>query len=146
MSVERGGLFGSGDGELQHRLSVPGGLRVVGQLRQVSLRLGRLTQRREDPGVEEPAAQGRDGAQDGFAGQVMAEGQAIVGSPQQATGDALVGFVEDGSGDAQQEVRLDGRANNGRHIQDRAGLRREARRAGEDGVPHGSRYVRFRGG
>ena len=109
MGVQRGGLLGGGDRELQHRRPIPGRLGMVRQQRQVALRLRRFAQGRQNAGVEQPAAGRRDGRQDRLARQLMAEGQPIAGAPQQAAGDALVGFVEDRAGDGQQEVQVDRR-------------------------------------
>ena len=146
MGVQRGGLLGGGDRELQHRLPISGRLGVVRQPRQVALRFRRFAQRRQDAGVEEPAAERRDGRQDGLASQLMAEGQPVAGSPQQATGDALVGFVEDRTGDGQQEVRVDRRADHGRDVEDRPRLGREARRAGQHGITDRGRHGLALGG
>ena len=146
MGVQGGGLLGGGGRELQHRRPVPGRLGVVRQPRQVALRLGRFAQRRQHAGVEEPAAQRRDGRQDGFASQFMAEGKPVVGSPQQAAGDALVGFVEDRTGNGQQEVRVDRRANHGRDVEDRPRLGREAGGAGKDRIADRGRHGLALGG
>ncbi len=102
--------------------------------------LGHIAQCRENAGVEQPATQRRDGREDGFAGQFMAEGEPITGSPQHATSNTLVGFVQDRAGDSQQEVRLDGRADYRRYVEDRARLGREASSAGEDGIADGGGY------
>ena len=75
---------------------------MVRQLRQVPLRIRDFTQRGEDADVKEPAAQRRNGRQDGLASQFMAEGKSVAGSPQQAPGDALVDFVEDRTGNTRK--------------------------------------------
>ena len=67
MRMQRSGLLGGGDGKLQHRRPISRRLSVVRQLRHVALLIRRIAQCREDAGVEEPAAQRRDGRQDGFA-------------------------------------------------------------------------------
>jgi len=107
---------------------------VVCQLRQVSLWLRRLAQRLKNAGMEEATAQRRDGGQDGFASQFMAESQAIAGSPQQASVDTLVGFVEDRAGDGQQEGGVDRRAHHGRDVEDRPRFGREAGGASKDRI------------
>ena len=90
--------------------------------------------------MEEPATERCDSRQDGLASQFMAECQANVGSPQQASVDAFVGFVEDRTGHGQQEGGVDGRAHHRCDVEDRPRLGREAGRAGQDGVTDGGRH------
>ena len=134
VGVQRGGLLGGGDRVLQHRLLISGRLGIVRQPRQVTLALGCLAQRGQDTRVQEPAPVRRDGGQDGLAGQLVAEGETIAGSPQQAPGDALVHFVEDRTGNAEQELRLERRADHRGEVEDRPRLGREPGRTSEDGV------------
>ena len=127
-------MLGSGDRELQHPGPVPRCFGMVSEAGQVPLVIGHLPQRGEDASVKEPAAKRRDGGQDRLASQVMAKGQPLISSSQQAPVDTLVCFVQDRTGHGQQEVCLDARPDDGSDVEHGARFRGEARGAGQDGI------------
>ena len=144
--VQGGGLLGGGDRELQHRRPVSRCLGVVCQPRQVTLRPGRFAQRGENAGMEEPAAQRRDGRQDGFASQFMAEGHPIASSPQQAPVDHSSASSRTGPATVSMRSGVDRRADHGGDIQDRPRLGREPSGPGQDGIADRGRHGLALGG
>jgi hypothetical protein len=134
VGVQRRGLLGGRDSELQDRHPVSRRISMVRKPGQVALFLWCLAQCCKDASMEEPTTERRDGRQDSFTSQFVAEGQAISGSPQETTSDALIGFVEDRASNSQQETWLDCRTDHGCHVEDCARFGREASGAGQHGI------------
>ena len=101
---------------------------------------GDISQRRQNAGMEEPAARAArwppEWPREPGRGRRPARRRYPAASPV----DALVGLVQNRAGDAQQEVRVDRCTDDGRNIEDRSRLRGEPRRAGKDGVADRGRH------
>lgn len=71
--------------------------------------------------------------------QGVAEGEAGFGRAEQAAREALLDLIEHGASDGLEQVRVDLRADDRRHVEHAPGLGGEAGGAGQDSIAHRGR-------